>query len=50
MPKILLPLQEKAADISRRYHWLPREMTSEKQVQKFHTDDATLLSSIKSSD
>ena len=38
---------EKTADISRRYHWLPCEMTSEKQAQKFHTDDATLLSSIK---
>ena len=38
---------EKTADISRRHYWLPREMTSEKQAQKFHTDDATLLSSIK---
>ena len=47
VPKILLPLQEKTADISRRHHWFPREMTSEKQAQKFHTDDATLLSSIK---
>ena len=47
VPKILLPSPEKTADISRRYHWLPREMTSEKQAQKFHTYDATLLSSIK---
>ena len=27
---------EKTADISRRYHWFPREMTSEKRAQKFH--------------
>ena len=47
VPKILLSLQEKTADISRRHHWFPREMTSEKRAQKFHTDDATLLSSIK---
>ena len=38
---------EKTADISRRHHWFPRQMTSEKQAQKFHTDDVTLLSSIK---
>ena len=31
---------EKTADISPRYHWFPREMTSEKRAQKFHTDDA----------
>ena len=24
------------------YHWFPREMTSEKRAQKFHTDDASL--------
>ena len=24
------------------YHWFPRQMTSEKQVQKFHTDDTSL--------
>ena len=29
----------KTAAISRRYHWLFRDMTSEKRVQKFHTDD-----------
>ena len=33
---------EKTADIWRRYHWFPREMTSEKPAQKFHTDDASL--------
>ena len=33
---------EKTADISRSYHWFPREMTSEKRTQKFHTDDASL--------
>ena len=32
---------KKSADIS-RHHWCPREMTSEKQAQKFHTDDASL--------
>ena len=47
VPKMLLPSPEKTADISRRHHWFPREMTSEKRAQKFHTDDATLLSSIK---
>ena len=29
----------KTADISRHYHWFPREMTYEKRLQKFHTDD-----------
>ena len=33
---------EKTADIWRRYHWFPREVTSEKPAQKFHTDDASL--------
>ena len=33
---------EKTADIWRRYQWFPRQMTSEKQAQKFHTDDASL--------
>ena len=28
--------------ISRRHLWFPREMTCEKRVQKFHTDDASL--------
>ena len=28
--------------MSRRYHWLPREMTSEKRAKSFHTDDASL--------
>ena len=37
------PLQpEKTADIWLRYHWFPRQMTSEKRAQKFHTDDASL--------
>ena len=29
---------KKTANISRRNHWFPREMTSEERVQKFHTD------------
>ena len=33
---------EKTADIWRRYHWFPRQMTSEKRALKFHTDDASL--------
>ena len=33
---------EKTADILRRHHWFPREMTSEKRAQKFHTDDVSL--------
>ena len=33
---------EKKADISQRHHWFPREMTSEKRTQKFHTADASL--------
>ena len=33
---------EKTADIWRRYHWFPRQMTSEKRAQIFHTDDASL--------
>ena len=32
----------KTADIWRRYHWFPRQKTSEKRAQKFHTDDASL--------
>ena len=36
---------EKTADISRRHHWFPRERTSEKRAQKFHTDDAILTRS-----
>ena len=28
-----------AGDISRRHDWFPREMMSEEQAQKFHTDD-----------
>ena len=34
--------REKTADISRRHHWFPREMMTEKRAQKFHTDDALL--------
>ena len=31
---------EKTADISQpQHHWFPREMTSGKRVQKFHTDE-----------
>ena len=33
---------EKTANIWRSYQWFPRQMTSEKQVQKFHTDDVSL--------
>ena len=33
---------EKTADIWRRYHWFPRQMTYEKRAQKFHTDEALL--------
>ena len=33
---------EKTADIWRRYHWFPRQMTSEKRAQIFITDDASL--------
>ena len=35
-------LEKKTADVWRHYHWFPRQMTSEKRAQKFHTDDATL--------
>ena len=30
------------ADILRRHHWFPHEMTSEKRAQKFHIDDVSL--------
>ena len=33
---------EKTADILPRHNWFPRQMTSEKRAQKFHTDDASL--------
>ena len=36
------PETGKTADISRRHHWIPREMTSEKRAQKFHSDDVSL--------
>ena len=29
------------SDLSRRHHWFPLEMTSEKRAQKFHTADAS---------
>ena len=32
---------EKTADIPRRHHWFPHEMTCEKGAQKLHTDDAS---------
>ena len=35
-------LPDKTADISRCYHWFPREMKSEKAAPKFHTDDVSL--------
>ena len=34
---------EKTANNWRGHHWFPRQMTSEKRAQKFHTDDASLL-------
>ena len=38
-----LSQKEKTANISRHHHdWFPREMTSDKQLQKFHTDDVSL--------
>ena len=39
---LLSPQPEKTADIWRRCHWFPRQMTSEKRAQKFHADDASL--------
>ena len=33
---------KKTADISRHHHWFPREITSWKRAQEFHTDDASL--------
>ena len=35
-------LIDKTADIWRRYHWFPRQMTCEKRAQKLHTDDTSL--------
>ena len=35
------------SSLLRRYHWFSRKMTSEKRVQKFHTDDASLARSGK---
>ena len=40
-PSVLLR-PSKTADILRRHYWFPSEMTSEKKVQKFHTDDVPL--------
>ena len=34
-------LHTKTADISQRYKWLPRKMTFEERLQKFHTDDVS---------
>ena len=33
---------EKTADISRRYHWFSRQITSDERAQKFHPDDVSL--------
>ena len=33
--RYLLASPEKTTDIWRRYHWFPRQMTSEKQAHKF---------------
>ena len=38
-PSLIL---RKTADIPRRHRLFPREMTSEKRAQKFHTGDVTL--------
>ena len=35
---VLLFISEKTADISRRHHSFPCEMTSEQRAQKFYTD------------
>ena len=48
MPSLSLLLKlhiepEKTADISLHHHWFPREMTSEKQAQEFHTDVTTQI-------
>ena len=31
-----------SSDISQCHHWIPGKLTSEKQMQKFHTDDTSL--------
>lgn len=36
------PQPEKAADVSRRHCWFPREMSSKKRAQNFHADDVSL--------
>ena len=36
---------EKTADILRLHYWFPRKITPEKQAQKFHTDDVSLIRS-----
>ena len=38
-------LKTSSADIWRRYHWFPCQMTSEKRAHKFHTDDVSLAGS-----
>ena len=40
---------EKTADVLRKLHWFPREMTPEKQAQKVHTEDvgSTLIGQSK---
>ena len=44
VPRLLSMIVDslKTADISRRQHCFPREMTSEERAQKFHTDDESL--------
>ena len=47
VPDVLfcIPLDQqpqKTADIWRRYHWSPSQMTSKKRAQKLHTDDTSL--------
>ena len=40
--KALWVASTKSRDIYRRHHWFSREITSEEEAQKFHTDDASL--------
>lgn len=34
---------EKTPDISQERHWIPHNVTSEKRMQKFHTDDTIMI-------
>ena len=39
-----IPWAKKIANVSRHDHWFSREMTSDGQTQKFHSDDVSLAS------